>query len=158
MAWVDLGLEIVARWAGVDAMRELAKRLVVDSGRREQRYYQRFVPGFDHQDKAILQAQQFLHANLAEEIPVALLASQSCLSERMFLRRFKKATGMKPTEYRQRLRIQRACELIEETDESFEQIAGRIGYKEQSAFRRIFIRICGLTPREFKRRTATGMK
>lgn len=155
MAWIDLGLEIVARWAGAEAMRELARRLVVDPGRREQRYYQRFTPRLDHSDKVILQAQRYLHAHYAEEVPVTMLAGHGCLSERMFLRRFVRATGLKPTEYRQRLRIQQACELIEETDDSFEQIAGKVGYTEQSAFRKIFIRVCGLTPREFRRRFAS---
>lgn len=155
MAWIDLGLEIVARWAGAETMRDLARRLVIDSGRREQRYYQRFSPRLDHRDNVILQAQRHLQSHFDEEVPMAALAREGCLSERMFLRRFVRATGLKPVEYRQRLRIQKACELIEETDDSFEKIAGKVGYTEQSAFRKIFIRICGLTPREFRRRFAS---
>ena len=46
----------------------------------------------------------------------------------------------KANEYLQRLRIQKACELLESTKKTFEVIAYDVGYEE-----------CGLTPREFRR-------
>lgn len=152
MAWIDLALELVDIFAGRRVMQSLAKRLVIDSGNREQRYYSCFNPHFDHTDKAILRAQQFIAGNYHDALSIGQLAELCCLSERMFLRRFVKATDLKPTEYMQRLRIQKACELIEASDSTFECVAAKVGYKDISAFRKIFSRITGLTPQEFKRR------
>lgn len=152
MAWIDLALELVDVFAGRRVMQSLAKRLVIDSGNREQRYYSCFSPHFDHADKAILRAQQFIAGNYHDALSIGQLAELCCLSERMFLRRFVKATNLKPTEYMQRLRIQKACELIEASDDTFDCVAAKVGYHDISAFRKIFSRITGLTPQEFKRR------
>lgn len=152
MAWIDLALELVNVFAGRMVMQSLAKRLVIDSGVREQRYYSCFTPHFDHADKVILRAQQFIADNYHNALSVAQLAELCCLSERMFLRRFVKATDLKPTEYMQRLRIQKACERIEASGATFDCVAAQVGYNDISAFRKIFSRITGLTPQEFKKR------
>lgn len=70
----------------------------------------------------------------------------------VFLRRFVKATQLKPTQYIQHLRVQKACELLETTLHSFEWIANQVGYEDVSACRKIFVRTMGLTPGEFKKR------
>ena len=154
MAWVDLGLELVAQFSGASVMRQLGRILVVDSGRREQSYYQSFVPQFDHGDKDIVKIQHYLQAHFSEPVSVSALSTACCLSERTLLRRFVKATGLKPSQYLQRLRIQKACDLIETTDFSFDVISKNAGYADISAFRKVFIRIIGLTPGDFKKRIA----
>lgn len=156
MAWLDLAIELVAQFAGNKIMLQLAKQMVVDSGYREQRYYKCFIPKLDHNDKAILNTQHYIQKNFHTAISVLHLAEISCLSERMFLRRFSKVTNMKPTQYIQTLRVQKACELIETTDHTFSTISHKVGYEDLSAFRKIFSRITGLTPRDFKKRFAIG--
>jgi transcriptional regulator GlxA family with amidase domain len=54
------------------------------------------------------------------------MAQLSCLEERTFLRRFNKATGLKPTEYCQRLRVGKGREML--------------------AFRKVFHRVVGCRP------------
>ncbi|MFZ2957665.1 MAG: helix-turn-helix domain-containing protein [Candidatus Ozemobacteraceae bacterium] len=152
MSWVDLGMELVAQFAGSRVMRQLGKLLVVDPGLREQRYYQGFSPKLAHGDKGILKAQHYLRTHFSKPMTVAGLADFCCLGERTFLRRFAKATGLRPTQYLQRLRIQKACDLIETTDLSFDVISQKTGYGDSSAFRKVFIKVIGLTPRDFKRR------
>lgn len=152
MAWVDLAMELVTMFAGRKVMHCLARRLVIDSGAREQRYYKCFQPALNHGDKTILQAQNFIQKNLAQEISIAQLADRCCLSERMFLRRFVKATAFKPTSYLQHIRVQKACELIESSDETFACVALKVGYNDISAFRKVFAKITGLTPQDFKKR------
>ncbi len=66
---------------------------------------------------------------------VASLAKKSHLSERTFARHFIQATGFKANEYLQRLRIQKACELLESTKKTFEVIAYDVGYEDVSACR-----------------------
>lgn len=154
MAWLDLGLELVAQFSGASVMRQLGRILVVDTGRREQSYYQSFVPQFDHGDKDIVKMQHYLQAHFSESISISALAATCCLSERTLLRRFVKATGLKPSQYLQRLRIQKACDLTETTDFSFDVISQKAGYADTGAFRKVFIRIIGLTPGDFKKRIA----
>ncbi len=124
MSWLDLGLELVAQHAGMGIMTQLGKNLVVDTGHRSQKYYQQFIPKLNHGDQAILSAQHFLDEHYPSKILMANLASLCHMSERSFLRRFGQATGFKPSEYIQRLRIQKACDQLEQTHKSFETIAG----------------------------------
>jgi transcriptional regulator GlxA family with amidase domain len=59
---------------------------------------------------------------------------------------------MKPTEYQQRLRITRAREMLEFSRTSVDQIALSIGYDDVGGFRRVFRKIMGLTPSDYRRR------
>lgn len=152
MSWLDLGLELVAQLISPAVMRQLGKILVIDTGQREQRFYQQFSPRLNHGDEIILEVQQNLQRNYSNTIKITELASICCLSERTFLRRFSKATRLKPSKYLQRLRIQKACDLLESTEKSFELIANEVGYEDVSACRKVFIRITGLSPRAFKQR------
>jgi transcriptional regulator GlxA family with amidase domain len=152
MAWVDLGLKLVDRFLGSTIMAETAHFLLVDPPGREQRYYSAFSPNFTHGDGAILRAQHWLQATGGKDMTLASLASQAGLEERTFLRRFRKATGFTAIDYCQRLRVGKARELLQFSTSPIETIAWEVGYGDPSAFRKIFIRITGLTPGEYRRR------
>ncbi len=152
MAWMDLGLDFVARYSHVKIMRQLGKQLIIDTGSREQKFYKGFVVKRDHGDDTILKLQDILKKGYQRAISVTDMANLSDMSERTLLRRFVKATGFKPNEYLQRLRVQKACHLLENGDESFDKIAKQVGYEDISACRKIFFKIMGLTPKEFKMR------
>ncbi|WP_372831590.1 helix-turn-helix domain-containing protein, partial [Pontibacterium sp.] len=77
-------------------------------------------------------------------------------TERTFLRRFVRGTGLKPSEYLQKLRVSKACDILESTQNTVENIAAQVGYDDASAFRKVFIKIVGLTPREFRARFGSG--
>ncbi|MBN0988848.1 GlxA family transcriptional regulator [Amphritea pacifica] len=152
MAWLDLGLELVAQFGSPALMRQLGKQLVVDTAPRQQRYYRCFIPPFDHGDRAVLKSQHYLQSHTQTSVTVKQLAEECHLTERTFLRRFVRATGYKPKEYIQQLRISKACDALESSADSIEVIALSSGYDDVSAFRKVFIKITGLTPREFRRR------
>ena len=152
MAWLDLGFVLVEQFTKPEIMRQLGKILVVDTGHREQCYYQQFTPNLSHGDQIIIDAQRKLQSGFGRQIKVSELAKESCLTERTFLRRFTKATGITPSEYLQRLRVQKACDMLESSATTFEQIAYKVGYEDVSAFRKVFIKIMGLTPKEFRGR------
>ncbi|WP_371417179.1 helix-turn-helix domain-containing protein [Granulicella sp. L60] len=67
-----------------------------------------------------------------------------------FLRRFRKATAVKPTDYCQRLRVGIARELLESGKQSIEKISRTVGYENPASFRRIFCRIMGLSPSAYR--------
>ncbi|WP_110753124.1 helix-turn-helix domain-containing protein [Phyllobacterium leguminum] len=90
----------------------------------------------------------------AKDISLGALAAKAGLERRTLLRRFRKATGMTTSEYGQRIRVGRACELLQFSAKSVEQIAWETGYGNPGAFRKIFARFVGLTPSEYRRRFA----
>ncbi|WP_201594234.1 GlxA family transcriptional regulator [Psychrobacter vallis] len=156
MAWTDLGLRMVDRFLGSQVMNETARMLLVDPSRREQCYYSAFSPVLTHGDAAILKVQHWLQRTEAQNIDLSTLANYAQLEERTFLRRFHKATGMTSTEYCQRLRIGEAKDFLQFSMLAVEQIAWKVGYSDVSAFRKIFKRIVGLTPSEYRRRFNTN--
>lgn len=152
LAWADLGLRLVERFLGPAIMGETARYMLVDPPGREQRFYSDFTPNMKHGDAAILKAQLWLSANRERPASVADLARQSGLESRTFLRRFTKATGIKPREYQQRLQISRAREMLEFSGANIDEVAYRVGYIDTDAFRRVFRKITGLTPSDYRRR------
>lgn len=156
MAWTDLGMRIVDRLLGPTVMIETGKFLLVDPAGREQRHYSSFAPRLTHGDEAILKVQHWVQGRAERPLSVPEMAGQAGLEERTFLRRFKAATGMKPVEYVQNLRVGKARELLEFTRRSVDQIAWAVGYEDATAFRRVFHRILGLTPGEYRTRFSSG--
>ena len=152
LAWTDLGLGLTERFLGPSVMVETARYMNVDPPGREQRFYSDFDPRTKHGDEAILRSQRWLTTQRGQPVSVASIAAQACLEPRTFLRRFVKATGMKPTEYQQRLRMSRAREMLEFSRDSVSQVASRIGYEDVAGFRRVFRKIMGLTPSDYRRR------
>ncbi|MBO1073627.1 GlxA family transcriptional regulator [Roseomonas marmotae] len=152
MAWTDLVLKLIDRHLGPVVMMETARRLLVDPPGREQSYYSAFTPRLSHGDGAILKVQHWLQATEAKDADLATLAAQAGLEERTFLRRFQKATGLTTTEYYQRLRVGKARELLQSSPLTADQVAWEVGYSDPGAFRKVFTRIVGLTPAEYRKR------
>jgi len=152
LAWTDLGLRIVERLLGPTVMIETSRFLLIDPGGREQRNYASFAPNMTHGDAAVLKVQHWLQSRGSAHVAVRDMAAEAGLEERTFQRRFKAATGMTPLEYWQQLRIGKARELLEFTRDSVDRIAWEVGYEDSGAFRKLFHRITGLTPGEYRQR------
>ena len=152
LAWADLGLRLTERLLGPTVMLDTARYMNVDPPGREQRFYSGFEPRTKHGDGPILKTQHWLTAQRERPVTVADLARHAGLESRTFLRRFVAATGMKPSEYQQRLRMTRARELLEFSRTSVDQIAAAVGYDDVGGFRRVFRKIIGLTPSDYRRR------
>jgi len=152
MSWLDLGFELVSKYSSPRVVRQLGKALVIDTAQREQSYYQQFKPSFAHGDLVIVSVQHIMHQNYTEQLSIQQLAKLANLTKRTMQRRFQKATSYNPSQYLQRLRVQNACDYLENTNRSFEWIANQVGYEDISACRKVFINIVGLTPREYRKR------
>jgi transcriptional regulator GlxA family with amidase domain len=152
MAWTDLGLKLVDRFLGPTIMSETARFLLVDPPGREQRYYSAFSPNLTHGDAAILRVQHWLQATGAKDMAIKSLMGRAGLEERTFLRRFRKATGLTAIDYCQRLRVGRAREMLQFSASPIDAIAWKVGYNDPGAFRKVFARVAGLTPGEYRRR------
>ena len=152
MSWTDLGLKLVDRFLGPNVMIETARMLLIDPSGREQRYYSAFSPNLTHGDSAILKVQHWLHGTNARETSLAALSEKAELEERTFLRRFQAATGMTTTEYTQQLRVSKARELLQFERTSIDRIAWEVGYSDPGSFRKVFFKVVGLTPGEYRKR------
>ncbi|WP_158915894.1 GlxA family transcriptional regulator [Caulobacter sp. S45] len=152
MAWADLGLRLTERFLGTAVMHDTAHYMNVDLPGREQRFYSGFEPRTKHGDAAILKVQQWLSAQRDCAVAVADSAHYAGLEPRTFLRRFVQATGMRPTEYQQRLRMSRAREMLEFSRSPVDVVAANVGYHDVRGFRRVFHNIVGLTPSDYRRR------
>lgn len=159
MAWTDLGLRLVERLLGPTVMIETARFLLIDPAGREQKNYASFAPRLVHGDEAILKVQHWLQARGPGPVTVPAMASEAGLEERTFQRRFKAATDMTPVEYVQHLRVGKAREFLEFTRRTVDQIAWSVGYEDAAAFRKLFHRITGLSPHEYRQRfSAPGLQ
>ena len=152
LAWTDLGLTLVERLLGPSTMLSTARFLLIDPPRQHQRPFSVFLPRFDHGDAAVLRVQHHLHAHAAEEQSLTALAALVGMGERTLQRRFAKATGLRPTEYLQQVRISKAREVLERTNRSVDQIAWQVGYHDPAAFRKVFQKHTGLAPNLYRQR------
>ncbi|WP_415712768.1 GlxA family transcriptional regulator [Maridesulfovibrio sp.] len=155
MAWQDLALHIVARFTGRDAAADCAKMLVMGSTRDVQTPYFMFenkVSNKGFADMEINRVQEWMQDNYSSEISSGVLADKAQLGERTLLRRFKRATGMTPNNYLQQLRIEAARHLLEVSSTSVDEITVLVGYDNPSSFRRLFKKMTGLSPREYRSR------
>ncbi|MFZ6046966.1 GlxA family transcriptional regulator [Pseudomonas sp. CR3202] len=152
MAWTDLGLALVDRLLGPTIAADTARFLALDLTRHSQQYFRRFTPQLNHGDEAVLKVQHWLQRQDIRNASLSDMAARAGLGERTFLRRFQQATGMRPTEYCQQLRAAKARELLELTNRTVDQIAWEVGYQDPAAFRKVFNKMVGLSPTDYRRR------
>lgn len=99
---------------------------------------------------APLNAVYFIKRNLTDKITVPMLADIEGLSESRFYALFKEKMGVAPMEYVNSLRIERACNLIATSPMSFSKVGENCGFYDNYYFSKIFKKITGMTPTEYK--------
>lgn len=151
-AWLDLGLYLIARLAGIDEAMRVARMQLIDWHHGGQQPFAALTSGGAVQDDVVTRCRQWIAQHYDGPRPVAGMVGRSGLAERSFKRRFKRATGMTPIAYVQVVRLEQAKQLLETTDDSIDAIAERVGYEDASFFGRLFHRRVGLTPAEYRRR------
>ena len=91
----------------------------------------------------------YLYENTAS-LDIASLAERFHLDEHYLCRLFKGQMGAPPVQYLNAYRVERAKALLTNTDRSVTDIALAVGFDDPSYFARIFKRVLGVTPREYK--------
>lgn len=150
-AHYNLTLRLIERLGGTDLAIQCARLALIDRHRRSQAPYVDFQQFTGHDDPQIARAQQWQLEHLAEPFSLSRLATYLAVSERTLIRRFQQALGCAPLGYLQRLRLQAACRLLENSSMEVKEIANQIGYADLSSFRRLFKRELGCTPGEYRR-------
>lgn len=101
--------------------------------------------------RAVGQVQQYLKEHFREEINLEKIASLVGLTGAYISTIFKKETGMTLTNFLIQIRIERAKEMIRTTNMTINEIAYAVGYVDARYFSKLFIKIVGIKPVEYRR-------
>jgi transcriptional regulator GlxA family with amidase domain len=151
-AGMDLSLYLVEKLCGREVAVQCARTMILDLGRETQTPYAGFLCAADHGDPVVSRAQTRIELQYAQPLDYDRLAEQCGTSRRSLERRFKRATGLTPLGYLQQVRVEAAKRLLAEGVRSFDEITFLVGYEDISFFRRVFVRLAGLRPKEYRQR------
>lgn len=100
-----------------------------------------------------------LHARIVDnlhdaELTIDVLAERARMSARNFARVYKETTGRTPGKAVELFRVEAARRTLEQSGRNVEQIARQCGFGSEERMRVTFLRDVGMTPPEYRRRTA----
>lgn len=132
----------------VDKLTEvvLVELIRINFGRGEQG---RFIAALS--DKRILKALQQLHDNPHIAWTLEKMAKKVGMSRAAFAKRFKELVGEPMFEYLTMLRVQRAKELLTESNLPLYEVASRVGYESDLAFTKTFKKHTDTTPTRYRK-------
>jgi AraC-like DNA-binding protein len=94
--------------------------------------------------------QQMMHRRLDRDLNLDALAKAANLSKFHFARKFKQLTGHAPIQHFIHLKMQHACQLLDATQEPVKLVANRVGYNDPHYFSRLFKRVIGVSPQQYR--------
>jgi len=94
----------------------------------------------------------YIAENYMNEISINHLAQLCHVSTFHFRRMFKKTLGWTLLDYVQLMRIDRACTLLYNCDQSITEVGLKVGYPSPSSFNRQFHRIHGISPNQWRQK------
>jgi transcriptional regulator GlxA family with amidase domain len=153
-SWLDLGLYLIARHAGIEHAMHVARINLIDWHAAGQQPFARLARTRQVDDALIARCQAWIADHYREPAPVAAMVRLAGVPERSFKRRFERATGLSPLAYVHTLRLEEAKQMLEATAAPIEAIANEVGYEDAGFFARLFRRHVELTPGQYRRRFA----
>jgi AraC family transcriptional regulator len=93
---------------------------------------------------------EFVHAKMEDELTLCEMAQSVELSTAHFSRMFRKSTGESPHHFVLRHRVERAKEMLPAAESRVLDVAVACGFKTQQHFARVFRRMCGVSPTEYR--------
>ncbi|QOG00728.1 AraC family transcriptional regulator [Flavobacterium sp. MDT1-60] len=94
---------------------------------------------------------QYVKTNYKEEISLDEISKIANLTPTSFCRMFKAKTKKPFVEYLNEIRVSNACKYLIETDLGISEIAYECGYKTASNFNKLFKKLIGTTPKEYRK-------
>jgi AraC-like DNA-binding protein len=98
----------------------------------------------------VAQSIEFMKQHLARSLRVSQLAALAGLSSARYSELFRQRTGYSPIEYFIRLRMHRACQLLDTTGFSVKEIAAQLGYDDPFYFSRLFKQVNEVAPTDYR--------
>lgn len=100
----------------------------------------------------IAQIQQYIHKHYAENLELAQVAKKFNYNYNYLSTYFNQRMKESFSEYLNRIRIEKACEILKTTSYTIAQVSEMVGYSDPSYFSRIFKNQTGRTPSQWKRK------
>ncbi|MFV0399660.1 MAG: helix-turn-helix domain-containing protein [Oscillospiraceae bacterium] len=104
---------------------------------------------YSEQD-VVNKAVHFIEENYSNKLSLATLAEEIHVSETYLSSLFKKSTGMSPIQYITSIRINRAIDLLQNSAMKINDIAAIVGYPDQTYFTKVFKRVTGKNPTDYR--------
>lgn len=144
---LDMNFQCIRELAGIEDDEHLARwlraameRMFAAMERRED-----FAPPM-----LVAKALRYMREHLHSDVSRDETAYHAGASPSHFSRLLRERTGQSFTDMLRHCRVNRACEMLEETESSLAEIAGECGFCDQSYFTHVFQKIKGITPRQFR--------
>jgi two-component system, response regulator YesN len=102
----------------------------------------------------IQKAVQHIDENYMTKISLGLVAGKACMSRHHFSRTFKKAMGVTFQNYLNDRRVEKAKDMLKSSQLTITEIAFFVGYSDMTNFTRMFKRVTGYTPSQYKNNPA----
>jgi transcriptional regulator GlxA family with amidase domain len=110
------------------------------------------------QDTLVHKAMLLLEQDLQEPLAIETLCGSLGIGRRQLERRFQRDVGLSPAQYRQRLRLERARWLIENTDLEVGSVGVECGYADGAQFARAVRKAFGFSPRHLRTRQREALQ
>ncbi|MFF1256471.1 helix-turn-helix domain-containing protein [Streptomyces sp. NPDC058321] len=149
-AGIDLCLHMIRRDHGAAVAAEVARRTVVPPHREggQAQYIQR--PVESERLTSTSASRAWALTRLAEPLTLAELAAHDAMSVRTYSRRFREETGLTPIQWLTQRRVDRARELLEQTDHTVDRIAAEAGFGTGASLRAHFQAGLGVPPGAYR--------
>jgi AraC-like DNA-binding protein len=141
-------------------VRDTSERLYVETltNALVDHFFRRYVgtpqsnraPGSGLPPYKLRQVAEYVATHLETTLALTELAKIAQMSPAYFARQFKQATGEAPHQYVIRRRVERAQQLLVETDLPLIAVGAEVGFSDQSHFIAVFRRQVGLTPKAYR--------
>lgn len=151
IAYNDLLLKVVAQ-AGGEALSQHVGRLMLMGGDASPQgaFMELGVPD-QCDDPLVERALTLMQNHLRKPLDITSLATELAVSSRTLNRRCKAVLGETPLACLQRLRVEAAKRLLAHSLSPIPSIVEQVGYSDTAAFRRLFIRLAGLSPAVYRK-------
>jgi transcriptional regulator GlxA family with amidase domain len=154
-AYMHLGIELVRELAGDKVANVTSRLMLVEPRRGTQSPFLIDASPAGHHDADVKRAIDYLETHATVAITIPALSRKLAVSERTLARKFQSQLGMSPLAYLQSRRIAHAKQLLESSPLALDRIVERCGYADIASFRKLFTRLVGMTPREYRSRFAS---
>ena len=151
-SYLNLLLYIIEKHLGREMSILASKMFEIDIERKSQNPFMIFIGQKRHEDKDVLDAQEFIENNPTETFTVDDICTKFDVARRTFERRFKKCTGNSVAEYVQRVKVEFAKKQLESGRKTVNEIIYEVGYNDIDAFRRVFKKHTDLSPVDYRKK------
>jgi transcriptional regulator GlxA family with amidase domain len=152
-AGMDMALALVEEDLGRDLALAVARQLVMFLRRpaNQSQFSAQLAAQLAERD-GLRDAQRHVLDHPDQDCSVAALARVALMSERHFARCFTEEVGVTPARYVERVRVETARRLLEETDHGVEAVAVLAGFGTAETMRRTFLRVLRTNPSDYRSR------